>query len=131
MFFASALSYLTQRLTRDQYSKRFPVYPSVPFSNIIWYTDCCDLGLMMVLCCQCLKYRRSRHLFQTVSISLAWIVILFLGVSFLILYNATINFPEDIGRYGLLYIDFVDWIWISGAIFGSLKYTSQVCYKVC
>lgn len=121
----SSISYNLQEITRLQYANRFPIHPQVPFSKTIFHTTILELILLVVLSCQCLKYRKSKHCYQSISTALMFILCSFTGITLIILYCGLMNVPR-IGRYGLFYIDLIDWFWLCGSLAGSFKYCPQV-----
>lgn len=126
-FFLSSLLYLKQSIVKEQYSKRFPIYPQVKISKSIHSVTLAEIFLVAILAYQCIKYRNSRHIFQSVSKSLLGLVISSIAITAIVLYCSTVNLPEPMGKYGLFYIDFVDLLWVWGFISGSFKFCSQVC----
>lgn len=132
MTLLSFLSYQTQNVTKSQYAKRFPLFPTINVDPIQSATDVVIITLNLLIICQFMKYRFTSHQFQNISHGL--IIYLGLGflISFWIFYNTFQNLPQkQMGKYGFFYLDFIDFIWLFGVITDMIKLCPQVsCVEV-
>lgn len=127
-----ALNYRLSPMIRMQLSKRFPLfYPidgtPVPISMALLLKDLFQMTAYILVVRQLIVYRATKHTKQGVSllcVSLLAIVCCF-GV---FTYTCSCyNLPaSDSGRFGVYYLEHLNYLWVASNAIDSLKYVPQL-----
>lgn len=127
-----ALNYKWSPIIRLQLSKRFPLfYPfddnSVPISSGILLGDLLQLLVSVLVLRQLISYRGTKNVHQ--GISLICITVIGMICCFgIFTYTCSYhNLPiSDSGRFGIFYLEHVNYLWIAGNVTESMKYFPQL-----
>lgn len=127
------LHYLLSPLVRSQYAARFPLfYPleagiTLPISLLLLLQDCMVIVCALTVLRQLTYYRSSKHIFQ----GLSYILLFTLG--FIVCFTiftytcACHNLPyRNSGRFGIFYIEHINYLWVFGNLLAAVKYLPQV-----
>lgn len=133
LYLYCALHYCYSPLIREQLSKRFPLfYPlneasSVPISSSLFLKDffvffCCLLVLR-----QLYYYRSTKHIYQGISITSTLFVSFFVMLGIFTYGCSIFNLPlKDSGKFGVFYLDHINYLWVMANLLKSFKYIPQM-----
>lgn len=117
---------------RLQLSRRFPLfYPldgsDIPISNLLLIKD-----VMLIICGslvlrQLMLYQSTKHIHQGFSTNCLSILGTFASFSVFTYFCACHNLPEhDSGKFGVFYVEHINYLWVIGNMLRSFKFLPQV-----
>lgn len=124
--------YKYSELAARQFSDRFPLYYSlnaepIPISMPILLIDLVMLAVSSIVIFQLWKYRATRNVKQGTSLLLICIFLMILIFSYFTYICAEYNLPErNSGRFGVYYIEHVNYLWVIGQFLSAVKYLPQI-----
>ena len=127
-----SLNYTFSPLVRSQLTNRFPLfYPideisKIPISYILLLSD----SIIVVGCInifrQLIKYRSSKHIHQGSSKLCVTLIVIFTTFSVFTYICASHNLPIDSGKFGIFYLEHINYLWVLGNFLCAFKMTPQV-----
>lgn len=119
-------------LTSLQFTNRFPLfYPSqgngLPVSMALLFTDTLLLLVSAVVISQLWRYRATRNVEQGASIILLAIFTSIVVFSYFTYFCSLYNIPKsNSGKFGVFYIEHINYLWIIGNFLSAFKYFPQL-----
>lgn len=128
------INYRWSPLIRFQLSKRFPLfYPAnessaIPVSRSLLFKEFISLGACGLVLRQLLAYRSTKNVYQGVSTICTVLVALISSFAIFTYACSCYNLPvSDSGRFGVFYVEHVNYMWVIANIMQSTKYAPQLC----
>lgn len=127
------MNYLWSPVVKSQLSKRFPLfYPAneiiaVPVSISLLLKDLLKLVTCTLVLRQLLIYRSTKNINQGVSSTCTLLLLIVSAFGVLTYACSCYNLPvSDSGRFGVYFIEHVNYMWVVGNIIQGLKYVPQL-----
>lgn len=127
-----ALNYKWSPTVRLQLSKRFPLFyalneNSVEVSSALIMKDVLEIVAFALVIRQLVLYRATKNINQGVSLLCISVLILVYSFAIFTYACAGYNLPySDSGRFGVFYIEHINYLWIAGNIADCVKYVPQL-----
>lgn len=130
----TTMNYLWSSLTRSQLSKRFPFfYPSsersaIPISMPLLFRDVIHLYTCGLVLRQLQIYRSTKNVYQGVSTICTALIVMVFSFGIFTYACSCYNLPaSDSGRFGIFFVEHVNYMWVIANFFQSSKYLPQIC----
>lgn len=126
------INYKWSPLVRSQLSRRFPLFypltgPGIPVSNLLLIKDIVLIICSLLVLRQLLLYQSTKHIYQGFSTTCLSILGIFSSFSIFTYFCACYNLPEhDSGKYGVFYVEHINYLWIIGNTIRAFKFLPQL-----
>ncbi|SCV04931.1 LANO_0G14576g1_1 [Lachancea nothofagi CBS 11611] len=126
------VNYLFSALVRKQLIQRFPVFfpqdnPEIPVSKSILLTDILNLVCSVVVLKQLMRYRYTKHEYQSVSFMCISVVVVCATFCVFTYACASLNLPlKDSGRFGVFYLEHINYSWVIGTFLSGFRLVPQI-----
>ncbi|GAV49531.1 hypothetical protein ZYGR_0P01750 [Zygosaccharomyces rouxii] len=126
------INYRWSPLVRLQLSRRFPLfYPldgsNIPISNPLLIKDVILTICGLLVLRQLMLYQSTKHIYQGFSTTCMSIIGIFASFSMFTYFCACHNLPErDSGKFGVFYIEHVNYLWVIGNTIRAFKFLPQI-----
>ncbi|SCU78781.1 LAMI_0A05908g1_1 [Lachancea mirantina] len=125
-----SMNFLFSNLVRRQLSLRFPLFytdaRNIPVSKLQLCISCLDLFCSILVVKQLHQYRKTQNINQGVSYLCLITIASSLIFGVFTFACSTLNLPIDSGRFGVFYLEHVNYMWVIGTLLSSLKLFPQV-----
>ncbi|QLQ82530.1 hypothetical protein HG537_0H02920 [Torulaspora globosa] len=128
------MNYLWSSLTRSQLSKRFPLfYPSnepsaIPISIPLLFRDAIHVYTCALVLRQLQIYRSTKNVYQGISTTCTALIVMAISFGIFTYACSCYNLPaKDSGRFGIFFVEHVNYMWVIANIVQSAKYVPQIC----
>ncbi|CCC69490.1 hypothetical protein NCAS_0C05000 [Naumovozyma castellii] len=126
-----SLNYKFSPLTRTQLSNRFPLFypledPKIPISSWLVLTHLIIIASGVSVFRQLLAYRSTKHIYQGISLTVVILLSIFSLLAVFTFACSCLNFPKNMGKYGIFYLDHINYLWLAGNIMLTFKFVPQI-----
>ncbi|CCE66002.1 hypothetical protein TPHA_0O00300 [Tetrapisispora phaffii CBS 4417] len=130
------LNYKYSSLLITQAVNRFPLFyntnnetpgtGNIPISLLILCNDILNIIGSIWVFKQLIFYRKTKHIYQGISPIFISVVCLFTVFNFFTLVCSLSNLPNNSGKFGIFYLEHINYIWVIGNLLESFKILPQI-----
>ncbi|EDO19146.1 hypothetical protein Kpol_1050p3 [Vanderwaltozyma polyspora DSM 70294] len=126
------LNYKFSPLIRQQLGNRYPLFYSIddnsdiPISLALLILDITTLFISLFVLRQLIMYRSSKHVHQGISKFCISVILLFAIFNVFTYTCACYNLPISSGRFGVFYLEHINYMWVEGNLLGSFILLPQI-----
>lgn len=127
-----SLQYMFSPLVRKQLANRFPLfYPldgrKVVISVFLLIAEILIIFVNLKVSNQLINYRKTKHIHQGFSVYLVWTVFVCAVFHTFTFACSTVYLPdESMGRFGVFYVDHLNYIWVNVQLLQCAKFVPQM-----
>lgn len=116
---------------RKQLAKRFPLFypldgPGVHISRLIIVGEIAAILMDLRILEQLRKYRKTKHIHQGISKTLLAFLIFCTAFHAFTFTCSALNYPQDRGKFGVYYVEHMNYLWVNAQLFQCFKLIPQV-----
>lgn len=127
-----SLQYMFSPLIRKQLANRFPLFYPLDGQKVVvnFFLLMAETGMIyfnLKVMKQLINYRKTKHIHQGFSVYLFWTLALCMVFHVFTLACSTVYLPEsDMGKFGIFYVEHVNYIWVNVQFFQCVKFVPQI-----
>ncbi|CCK73421.1 uncharacterized protein NDAI_0G04360 [Naumovozyma dairenensis CBS 421] len=126
-----SINYKYSPLVRRQLANRYPLFYSnphdIPISILLLLKDILMVYCDLLIFRQLYHYRTTKHIHQGISSTSTVLIIIFPVFTVFTFACSCLNLPiEDSGKFGIFYLDHINYLWIIGNFFLTFKFIPQI-----